>query len=123
MQVVARATALRTSPRKVRLVAGVIRSLSLDQALTNLKFLRKRAAQQLLKVLKQAQGNAVNNFKLAKDNLVIKTIEINAGPILKRFRAVSRGRGHSIMKRTSNIKVILEAKTAGKPISAKASAR
>lgn len=107
MEIIAQASSIRTSPRKIRLVADAVRSLSLDQALVMLKAIRKRAGEPLFKVLKQAQANAVNNFKLAKDKLKIKTIEINTGPTYKRGRAVSKGRGHSIKKRTSHIKVVL----------------
>lgn len=110
MLITASATNIRTSPRKLRLVADLVRPLPLDTALVTLKQLRKRAALPLAKVLRQAQANAVNNLNLAKDKLTIKTIEINAGPIMKRGRAVSKGRGHSIKKRTSHIKVVLWAK-------------
>ena len=107
MLIKAQATNLRTSPRKLRLVADLVRSLPLATALATLKHLRKRAALLLAKVLKQAQANAVNSYSLPKDKLKIKTIEINAGPIMKRGRAVSKGRSHSIKKRTSHIKVVL----------------
>ena len=105
---IAQATNIRTSPRKLRLVADLVRPLGVDAALLTLKNLSKRAALPLAKVLRQAQANAVNNLNLAKDKLKIKTIEINAGPIMKRGRAVSKGRGHSIKKRTSHIKIVLE---------------
>lgn len=109
MLITAQATNIRTSPRKIRLVADLVRPMGLDQALLTLKNLRKRAAEPLLKVLRQAQANAVNNLNLSKDKLTIKTIEINVGPTYKRGRAVSKGRSHSIKKRTSHIKIILEA--------------
>ena len=107
MQVTASISYIRTSPRKLRLVADAVRHLDLSRALLMLKHLRERAAGPVFKALKQAQANAVNNFKLAKDKLEIKTIEINAGPIYKRGRAVSKGRSHSIKKRTSHIKVVI----------------
>ena len=106
---IAQATNIRTSPRKLRLVADLVRPLPLETALVTLKHLRKRAAVLLAKVLKQARANAVGSFNLSQDKLKIKTIEINAGPIMKRGRAVSKGRGHSIKKRTSHIKIVLEA--------------
>ncbi len=108
MLITAQAKNIRTSPRKIRLVADLIRPLGVDQALLILKNLKKRAAEPLLKVLRQAQANAVNNLNLPKDKLKIKTIEINVGPTYKRGRAVSKGRGHSIKKRTSHIKIVLE---------------
>ncbi|MBU2051689.1 50S ribosomal protein L22 [Patescibacteria group bacterium] len=108
MLITAQSTNIRTSPRKLRLVADLVRPLSLDEALVTLKHIRKRAALPLGKTLRQAQANAVSNFNLPKDKLTIKTIEINVGPTYKRGRAVSKGRGHSIKKRTSHIKVVLE---------------
>jgi len=98
---------IRTSPRKIRLVADLVHSLSLDEALTTLTHLRKRAAVAMLKTLKQAQANAVNNHNLPKESLVIQSIEVNEGPTYKRWNPVSRGRAHSIFKRTSHIKVML----------------
>jgi len=64
----------------------------------------------LLKTFKQATANAVNNRNLSKDLLTIQSIEVNEGPTYKRWRPVSRGRAHSIFKRTSHIKIVLEAK-------------
>jgi large subunit ribosomal protein L22 len=111
MQVVAKSKYLRISPRKVRLVADNLRQLSPEAALTALLATNKKAAQPLAETLKQAIGNAVNNFNLNKQNLVIKEIQIGEGPVFKRWRAVSRGRAHPILKRTSHIRVVLEDKT------------
>ena len=99
---------IRTSPRKIRLVANLVRNMSLNEALTTLTHLRKRASTPLLKTLKQAVANAVNNLNLPKDSLKIQSIEINEGSTYKRWNPVSRGRAHSILKRTSHIKVILK---------------
>lgn len=99
---------IRTSPRKLRLVADLIRPMSLNEAVIVLTHLKKRAATPMLKTLKQAIGNAVNNHNLPKDLLTIQSIEVNEGPTYKRFRPVSRGRAHSIFKRTSHIKIILK---------------
>jgi len=99
---------IRTSPRKIRLVADHVRSLSPDEAVITLSHLRKRAATPLLKTLKQALANAVNNHNLPKDSLLIQSIEVNEGPTYKRWQPVSRGRAHSIFKRTSHIKIILK---------------
>lgn len=108
MQIKAEAKFLKHGPRKVRLVADLIRPMAIDEAMTTLKHLSNRAATPVLKVLKQAVANAVNNYKLSKDSLTIQLIEVNAGPVAKRFQPVSRGRAHSILKRTSHIKIILE---------------
>ena len=103
---------IRTSPRKIRLVADLVRQMSVPEAIITLTHLRKRAATAMLKTLKQAQANAVNNHNLSKDSLLIQSIE---GATYKRFRPVSRGRAHSILKRTSHIKIILKSKLAKKP--------
>lgn len=108
MEVIAKSTFIRPTPRKLRLVADQIRGLGVAQAEAILKNLNKKAAKPLLMVLKQGIGNAVNNFKLNKDNLRIKQLEIGEGPRMKRTRFVSRGRIHQIQKRLSHIKMVLE---------------
>ena len=110
MLVKAESKFIRTSPRKIRLVAGLIRDLAPEEAVTTLSHLRQRAATPLLKTLKQAMANALNNHNLAKDSLLIQSIEVNEGPTYKRWRPVSRGRAHSIFKRTSHIKLVLKTK-------------
>lgn len=102
---------IRTSPRKLRLVVDSIRSVRLpQQVLVYLEQTNKAAARIILKVLKQAMANAVNNLKLPADNLFIKEIQVGAGPTYKRGRPVSRGRLHAIAKRTSHVTVVLESK-------------
>ncbi len=110
MQVVAKSKYIRMSPRKVRLVADGIRKMAPREALTLLEAMNKRAAKPLAETLKQAMGNAVNNFKLNEENLVIKEVQIGEGPTLKRWRAAARGRAHRVLKRTSHIRVVLEEK-------------
>ncbi len=104
---------VRVSPKKARFVADMIRGLSLPDALAQLTFLRKEAVRPLMVSLKSAIANAENNLKLKKENLRIKTVEIGAGPALKRFRAVARGTAHPYKKRMSHIKVILEEVSSG----------
>ena len=110
MQIIAQTKFLKQGPRKIRLVADLIRPMAIEEALTTLKHLRRRAAGPVLKVLKQAIANAVNNHHLSKDSLTIQLIEVNAGPVQKRGQPVSRGRMHPILKRTSHIKIILNSK-------------
>lgn len=110
MEIVARAKSIRISPRKVRLVADSIRNLSLMKALSVLDMTQKRGASVLNSVFKSAISNAVNNAKKNKDTLVIKGIEVWDGPAIKRFHASTRGRAHPYKKRSSHIKIILEAK-------------
>jgi large subunit ribosomal protein L22 len=111
MQVVTRINEIRTSTRKVRIVADSIRNLGVSEALDALSVIEKRGAHDLEKALKSAISNAVNNSKMEKGNLVIKTIDVNEGTALKRFHPSTRGRVHPYKKRSSNIRIVLEDKT------------
>ena len=108
MEIKAEQKYIRMTPRKLRLVANAVKNLSVDEAMTYLLFIRKRAAKPILKVFKQAVANAENNRHLNKSDLKIKSLEIKKGPIYKRWQPVSRGRAHSILKRTSYIRLVLE---------------
>lgn len=108
MKIKAEQKFIRTSPRKLRLVADVVRGLGPQEAIRQLEIIRKNAALPLAKVIKQAIANASNNLQINQNSLQISSIEINEGPTFKRWQAVSRGRAHSILKRTSHIKVVLE---------------
>ena len=114
MEIIARSKHVRISPRKMRLVADLVRGLPTQEAMDILTHLNKNGAKPLLLTLKQAVGNAVNNLNLEKDNLLIKRLEIGKGPTFKRGRPVSRGVWHPILKRTCHIKVILEGEAAQK---------
>lgn len=110
MQAITRINEVRTSTRKVRLVADVLRGLSVDEAQDALSVIQKKGATDLDRALKSAIANAVNNSKFEKNNLVIKTIDVNEGTFFKRFRPSTRGRIHPYKKRTSNIRIVLEEK-------------
>lgn len=101
---------VRQTPRKVRLVANQVRELPLDQAIKQLAVIERKSTIVILKVIKQAIANATNNLGIAPEDLVLNNIIISDGPIYRRQRAVSRGRGHGIDKRTCHVKVILEKK-------------
>ncbi len=101
---------VRISPKKVRVVASNFHGKKAVVALETLRFVPKRAATPLSKVLKSAIANAQNNKGIKPDGLIIKEILVNAGPTMKRIRPVSRGAAHRILKRTSHIKVVLEEK-------------
>jgi len=94
---------LRISPRKVRLVADLIRGQNVQDAEQQLLFSTKRAAKPVLKLLKSAIANAGN-----LSNLYIAEIRVDQGPTLKRWRARARGRAAMIKKRTSHITIKLE---------------
>lgn len=98
----------KITPRKVRLVADVIRNMDVKSALEKLKFVEKHAAGILIKTIKSAIANAVNTKKISEDSLKIKNLNITEGQFLKRFRAGSRGRTSPFKKRTSHITVLLE---------------
>lgn len=116
MEVVAKSTFIRQTPRKLRLVADQIRGLNVLEAETILKALNKTAATPLLKTLKQGMANAENNFNLNKENLKIKRLEIGEGPRMRRYRFVAKGRVHQVLKRMSHIKMILEGEEEKKEI-------
>jgi len=99
---------LRIAPRKVRLVANLIKGLDVTEAQTQLKFLPKRAAGPILKLLKSAIANAKHNFNLTEENLYIAKITIDQGPSLKRWMPRAMGRATPIMKRTSHLTIVLE---------------
>ena len=108
MEVQAKAKWVRTSPRKVRLVARTLRNLPVSEALVACSFLPKAAARDVAKVIRSAHANAENNFNLVKDDLVIKEIRVEPGPMLKRGQPRAMGRLFSIFKRTSHITAIVE---------------
>ncbi len=107
MDVVAKLKYLRTSPKKVRLVIDLIRGLEVGAAEHQLTFLNKGSSLTVLKLLKSAIANAENNFKLSSDNLYIKTIKVDQGPTLKRWKARAFGRAAEIRKKSSHITIIL----------------
>ena len=101
---------LRIAPRKVRLVIGLIRGLSVEKAETQLKFQSKRAALPILKLLKSGVASAINNFSLSAENLYISGIFADEGPMLKRFMPRAFGKAGAIHKKTSHITLVLEEK-------------
>ncbi len=108
MQIKAQLKRLRTSPRKVRLVADLIRGMDVEDAKSQLEFVSKKSSKQLLKLLNSAIANAQNNFNLDVSNLYISKIVVDEGPTLKRWRPRAMGRAASIRKRTSHITIVLD---------------
>lgn len=107
MEVEATGKNIRISPRKVRVVADQLAGKKAKDALESLRFVPKKAAGPLSKVVKSAMSNATNNNRLDEKNLVIKEIVVSEGPRLKRFLPRSRGMVHPILKRSSHIKVVV----------------
>lgn len=108
MPVVAKLRYLNIAPRKVRLMADLIRGKSAVEAETILKFAVKRANEPLLKLLKSAVANAKNNFQLQESNLYISKILVDEGPKYKRFMPRARGQAYEIQKKTSHITIVLD---------------
>lgn len=110
MEIKAESKGVRISPRKLRLAADLVRNMSVGQALNTLSLVKKRAAMPLVKTVRSALANAINNAKLKEESLIIKKIEVSQGPAFKRYRPSTRGRVHPYKKRSSHIKVVLEEK-------------
>jgi large subunit ribosomal protein L22 len=100
---------VRIAPRKARLVADEIRGKSYPEAVSLLRFTNRRAAKIVGDVLNSAAANAEYNMDADADGLRIKTIKVDEGPTIKRYRARAMGRATMIRKRTSHITVELEA--------------
>lgn len=114
MKVIATGNNLRVSPKKVILLINEIRKLEPKAAVEILKFMPQAGSPMLQKVINSAIANAKNNYNLDLENLKFDEIQVGKGMIFKRFRAISRGRAHSIVKKTSNIRVVLEGQVATK---------
>lgn len=100
----------RQSPRKVRLLADLVRGKKVNQALVMLDIAPKRASDAVIKLIKSAKANAIANDKANEDELFIKSIEVNKAPTLKRFRPRARGSASRINKRQSHLTVVLDTK-------------
>ncbi len=101
---------LRSTPRKTRLVADLIRGKEVSEAENILRYTDKRAAKPILKLLQSAKANAVNNHDMFEDSLFVSTIMVNEGPTLKRILPRARGRADLMRKRTCHITITLEEK-------------
>ena len=99
----------RQSPRKVRLVADLVRGKKVSEALTTLQFVDKRAADPFAKVIKSAVANAADQG-VVTENLVVKTVSVNKGVTYKRMMPRARGSASRINKRNSHILVELGTK-------------
>ena len=98
----------RQSPRKVRMVADMIRGRNVAEALSILDLQPRKAARMLSKVLGSAVANATTNDKADADALVVVKVNIDPGPTEKRWLARSMGRANRINRRTSNVTVVVD---------------
>lgn len=106
-EAVAKAATIRVSPRKLGVVAGLIRGKSADAALAELTFSHRRVAREVKKVLQSAIANAENNHQLDVDKLFVSEVSVGKALVMKRFHARARGRGASIIKPFSNLTLIV----------------
>lgn len=100
----------RQSPRKVRLIANLVKGKKVGEALDILDFAGKRASLPLKVLIESAISNAKNNFNLDKESLFIKEFRVDGGAILYRRMPRARGTAYPIRKRTSHVCVELESK-------------
>ena len=98
----------RISPQKARLVADVIRSKPADEALEMLSVMPKKGARIIRKVLESALANADDNPSIDVDSLYVKTIMVDQGPQLKRWRPRAMGRAYGIRHKLSHITIVLD---------------
>ena len=113
MEAVAKLNNVPSSPRKMRLVADMIRGQKVDRALNILKFESKVGAARLEKLLISAISNWQNKFedeRLEEANLYVKEIRVDSGRMLKRLRPAPQGRAHRIRKRSNHVTVVVASK-------------
>lgn len=107
-EITAKLRYLKIGPRKVRLVADILRGRKVLKAVEILTLLRKKAARPLLKLVKSAIANAKHNHSSEAEDLRITRITVDGGPVLKRWTPRARGRATMIRKRTSHVELVLQ---------------
>lgn len=103
----ASASTVRISPRKLNLIAKLVRNKEVVEALNILRFTPKKSAKLLYKVINSAVANAENNFKQERGSLFVKEVVVTKGQTLKRSVPISRGRVHPILKRNAHVHVMI----------------
>ncbi len=107
MNIQATIKGVRMSPRKVSLVAALVRGRSVADALVILDHTPKRAAKAVSKAIASAKANAINNYRIDEKSLLIDSLQVTAGPRLKRYRPAAMGRALPYQKRSSHINVVV----------------
>jgi large subunit ribosomal protein L22 len=100
----------RVGAQKARLVADLVRGQDVGSALKTLTYLNKKSALMIKKLIESAVANADYKKTMDLDKLYVKTIYVDKGPVLKRFRPRAQGRAYGVRKQTSHINVVLEEK-------------
>ncbi len=108
MAVKAIAKGVRISPRKVSVVAALVRGRTVDDALTILDYTPRRSAIALRKTIASARANAEHNHNYKPDTLRIVELSVTAGPRLKRYKPAAHGRALPFQKKTSHIRVVVD---------------
>jgi large subunit ribosomal protein L22 len=110
MQARARQQYIRSSPRKMRIVADVVRGKNVQEALAQLHFMPQKAARPIERTIQSAVANLLDqnqDERVDETALVVQQILVDEAPYLKRWRPVSRGRAHPILKRSSHLTVVV----------------
>lgn len=110
MEVKASLKYARVGAQKARLVVDLVRGKNVNEAIKTLTFLNKKTAGIVKKLIESAVANAEYKKVMDVDNLYVKTITVDQGPSLKRFRPRAQGRAFGVRKKTSHINVVLEEK-------------
>ena len=107
MDIKASAKGVRMSPRKVGVVAALVRGRTVTDAITILEHVPRRSAEPVKKIIKSAKANALNNHNLQEASLTLKSISVTPGPRMKRYRPAAHGRALPYQKKASHIYVEL----------------
>lgn len=105
----ARLSHIRIAPRKMRVIAKLIRGQKVDTAINTLRFMNKAGSREFFKLLVSAVANAEDQGQDEVDEMVIRTVMVDQGPVLKRWRPRAQGRATRIQKKTSHVFVELAA--------------
>jgi large subunit ribosomal protein L22 len=108
MEVKAIGKYIKMGPRKVRLVTEAIKGKPAETVLTSLRYMPQAAAREVEKVVRSAVANAENNYNLSPEDLIIAIATADDGPTARRFRSRARGRWDRVMRRSTNITVIVK---------------
>lgn len=115
ISVTAKAKSVAMTPRKIGIVAALVRGRTVEDALTILDHTPRRAAIPVSKVIASAKANAVHNHNAKGDDLVISELHVSPGPRMKRFRPISRGGAHPYQKKSAHITVVVTGAEKAKP--------
>lgn len=110
VEVKAKLKHVRISPKKMSLVAGLVRGLTVTEAFEKLPVTFKKSAPVIAKLLKSAVANAADRYDVKEEDLRIKSIIVNKGMDLKRWRPAAFGRAHPYRKHSSHVEIVLETK-------------